>query len=303
VGNISWGGTGKTPVCSYLLSWAEKRGLTPALLTRGYKAKPDVLPLHVKADMAPGKCGDEPLLLAGDHPQSLILVDPVRSRAGQWALARHDPDLFILDDGFQHLKVRRDLDLVLLAPQDLMQGWNRVQPWGTWREGASALRRAGCFMVNCTGLDYKEMLQPAREKLERFGRPVFFFRLQVKGLINAEGLEVRLPDGPYWLVTGVARPERVSREATHAFGRGPQKHVALPDHAAFDRLSVKRILAQARKAGVSGLVCTPKDADKIGEHSREFLILRSSLEFVSPGPKSFAHRLENWWQATHKEKI
>ena len=108
VGNIAWGGTGKTPVVDWLLGWSEARGLRPAVLTRGYKARPPVLPLRVAPGCTVEEAGDEPLMLALEHPASAVLVDPDRRRSGRWAEERLHPDLFVLDDGFQHVKVRRD---------------------------------------------------------------------------------------------------------------------------------------------------------------------------------------------------
>ena len=133
VGNIAWGGTGKTPVVDWLLGWSEARGLRAVVLSRGYKAQPPELPLHVSPSRTPGEAGDEPLMLALEHPSAAVMVDPDRRRSGRWAEERLSPDLFVLDDGFQHVKVRRDLDIVLLRPDDLGDGWGRVIPAGAWR--------------------------------------------------------------------------------------------------------------------------------------------------------------------------
>ena len=84
IGNISWGGTGKTPVTDYLLSWAEECNLRAAVLTRGYKAKPSSLPLRAAPGVPAAECGDEPLMLAARHPDAVVMVDPERNRAGQF---------------------------------------------------------------------------------------------------------------------------------------------------------------------------------------------------------------------------
>ena len=138
VGNIAWGGTGKTPVVDWLLGWSEARGLRAVVLSRGYKAQPPELPLHVSPSRTPGEAGDEPLMLALEHPSAAVMVDPDRRRSGRWAEERLSPDLFVLDDGFQHVKVRRDLDIVLLRPDDLGDGWGRDPRRGMARRPGSA---------------------------------------------------------------------------------------------------------------------------------------------------------------------
>ena len=87
VGNIAWGGTGKTPVVDWLLGWSEVRGLRAVVLSRGYKAQPPELPLHVSPSRTPGEAGDEPLMLALEHPSAAVMVDPDRRRSGRWAEA------------------------------------------------------------------------------------------------------------------------------------------------------------------------------------------------------------------------
>lgn len=78
-------------------------------------------------------------MLALEHPSAAVVVDPDRRRSGRWAEERLSPDLFVLDDGFQHVKVRRDLDIVLLRPDDLGDGWGCVIPAGA--HGAKARKR------------------------------------------------------------------------------------------------------------------------------------------------------------------
>ena len=80
IGNIGWGGSGKTPLTDWLLSWAEGKGLRSVVLTRGYGGKPPSLPFIVKQDSASAESGDEPLYLARRHPHARILVDPKRAR-------------------------------------------------------------------------------------------------------------------------------------------------------------------------------------------------------------------------------
>lgn len=197
VGNIAWGGTGKTPVVDWLLGWSEARGLRAVVLSRGYKAQPPELPLHVSPSRTPGEAGDEPLMLALEHPSAAVMVDPDRRRSGRWAEERLSPDLFVLDDGFQHVKVRRDLDIVLLRPDDLGDGWGRVIPAGAWREGPEALERADVFMIKCSPEAWESLRPACERRLAGFRRPLFSFSLRPGCCARSErtnaGMPTRLP--------------------------------------------------------------------------------------------------------------
>ncbi len=275
VGNIGWGGTGKTPVVDWLLGWAAQEGLRAVVLTRGYKAAPPGLPYLVDAQSGPGEAGDEPLMLARQHPLARVVVDPVRSRAAQWAQEALSPNFFILDDGFQHLAVRRNLDIVLLAPEDLREDWNRVIPAGSWREGAGALSRAHAFVIKADPAQFTTLLPDIRRRLAVFDVPVFGFHLRPTGIVRAccgeDSVSPCLfaPDG-YVLFSGVGNPAQVEATATAFLGRPPVRHHIFADHHRYTADDVDAMVRMARTAGPSGksqqglpLLCTPKDAVKM----------------------------------------
>jgi tetraacyldisaccharide 4'-kinase len=276
VGNIGWGGSGKTPLCGHILSWAGKREEHAVVLTRGYGAKPGRLPLLVTRTADPAQCGDEPLLLARSHPLARVVVDPKRRRSGPWAYERFDPDFVLLDDGFQHLPVARDIDLVLLTPQDLDAGWNRVCPAGTWREGVGALTRASAFLVK-TPVELAEGVARAMTlRLERFGRPAFTFSLKPKGLMRVDGTR-RAPDlgrEDYVLATGIAEPGQAASTAERLLGRPAKAVLPFADHHAFAAPDLLRIHAAAAGAHV---VVTAKDAVKLAKlpGAEGFWVLRT----------------------------
>lgn len=291
VGNIGWGGSGKTPLCGHILRWAGKREEHAVVLTRGYGAKPHRLPLLVTRTENPASCGDEPLLLARSHPLARVVVDPKRTRSGPWAYERFDPDFVLLDDGFQHLPVARDLDLVLLTPHDLGAGWNRVCPAGTWREGARALSRASAFCIKTPqdeagqgGLD-----AAIRHRLEGLEKPVFCFHLKPKGLMRVDGT-VRAADlggEDYVLATGIADPSQAAQTAGALLGREPKALLAFADHHAFRPEDLLRIQTAAAAAGAGHVVVTAKDAVKLAKlpGAEAFWVLRTELEF---GARHFA---------------
>lgn len=313
VGNISWGGTGKTPVTDWLLDWAGARGLRAAVLTRGYGAKAPFRPFPVTADASPAHSGDEPLMLARRHPDALILADPDRNRAARHALNDAlPPDLFILDDGFQHLSTGRHLDLVLLDPDDLGDdlgdnsgdgpgsGWNRVLPAGTWREPAAALRAADAFLIKLDPAAWPDILPILRRRLAPFPRPLFAFRLSPQGL-RAHGHGPLLPasavSGPYLLTSAVGNPDQVRHSAEAFMGRAPEEHLVFPDHHGYRRPE------DARRLSAPGLpvLCTAKDAVKLGSLNLPALYaLDVKADFYAaagPGTDTQAPDFESWWNA------
>lgn len=311
VGNISWGGTGKTPITDWLLGWAESRYRQAAVLSRGYGGKAPHVPLLVTPQLTAGETGDEPLMLALDHPVSAILVDPDRRRAGRHILKTHAPGLFILDDGFQHVAVHRDLDLVLLHLNDLSEGWGKVIPAGTWREGPTALNRAGAFLIKCSPAVFDELVPLFESRLKKLGKPLFSFSLRPKALepVRAYGNThwfvpdsvKEFPNGQsYALVSGVGDPGQVAETVTSFLGYPPERHQIYADHhryTAQDAIFLENL-------GLP-LICTRKDAVKLRElHLSRLWALRVEVVF---GPclwsdKAFPEWLEEWWRKQEKAR-
>jgi tetraacyldisaccharide 4'-kinase len=205
------------------------------------------------------------------------------------------PELILMDDGFQHLSMDRDLDLVLLRPEDLGEQWNRVIPAGSWREPPSALDCAGAFLVKCPP-DAAEALMPlAAQRLERFGKPVFTFSLSPLDLRQVDGEGVVTPaevnSRPYMLVTGVGEPEQVKATVTAYMGYGPDESMIHPDHHRFTFREVEA-MAASRKP----VICTAKDAAKMRLFPcANVWYLRTDLQF---GPSLWTDlAFPDWWNA------
>ncbi len=304
VGNIAWGGTGKTPLTGWLMGWASRQGLRTVLLSRGYKADVRLASIYIKPHHRASEVGDEPLMLAQEHPEIAVLVDPDRRRSGRYALRCLSPDLMLLDDGFQHLPIQRDLDLVLLRPEDLNTEWNRVIPAGSWREGADALTRADAFLVKTDRAGMEQLLPLLRTRLARFQRPVFSFTLQPVRL-EPVGPRAGSPDPlwnrPYVLITGVGNPAQVRDTVTRFLGHPPAQELLFPDHHPYGFRDVERLAQMDMPA-----VCTCKDAVKLRELSPPNLwALRVEVRF---GPalwssSLFPQWLEKWWEGHQKLRI
>ncbi len=260
VGNISWGGTGKTPVTDWLLERCREKKLRAAVLTRGYHSHPPFLPYQVTAESHPSECGDEPLMLARQHPEAAIVVDHDRCRAVRFLCGKICPDIYILDDGFQHCAVKRNLDLVLMDADDLRKdaktsNWNRVIPAGTWRETASALESADAFLVKTSPEEWSSLAESALSRLP--ARPLFAFRMAVRGLRPLAGAAPFTTGNAYIFAAGIGNPQQALATTENFMGYPPRKTFLFPDH--HDFLHEKNAL----EAPGLPVICTAKDAVKL----------------------------------------
>lgn len=305
VGNIAWGGTGKTPITGWLMDWALEHGARPVVLSRGYKADLSIAPVYVKPHHTAREVGDEPLMLALEHPGGIVLVDPNRRRAGRYALRSLSPGMFILDDGFQHLPVRRDLDLVLLRPVDLTSEWNRIIPAGSWRESAAALTRASAFLFKIDKDGLERLLPNLRTRLRAFERPIFSFTLEPVSLDpvspRVSGSPETLREKPYALLAAVGDPRQVRDTVTRFLGHPPDRELIFPDHYSYTFRDADRIA----KYGLP-VVCTRKDAVKLRHLPLENVwALRVEVRF---GPAlwsslTFPQWIDAWWERQNRPAV
>ncbi len=245
VGNLSVGGTGKTPVSRWLLELLRARGRRPALVSRGY-GEDEVL-LHRRWNP------DLPVVTAARR------IDAVREAVALGA------DVCVVDDGFQHRALGRDLDLVLLSVEDPLPV--RLLPRGPYRETTGSLRRAQLALVTFHGRDREgEALEVIHRVSRRRGVPRCMpFPFVPGAWQELDGSPTSEPEGRPLLVTSVARPEAVATMARRA-GITPSGALAFPDHHRYRPAD----LAEIRKAAGSGsVVTTEKDAVKLAPHSTE----------------------------------
>ena len=302
VGNIGWGGSGKTPMAGWLLGWAASKNIPALLLTRGYKAKPVSYPYLVRKGALAEEAGDEPLMLAREYPEARIVVDPVRTRGGRLGIRQYNPGIVILDDGFQHMAVHRHVNLVLLRPDDLTEQWDRVIPRGSWREPKRALKRADAFLIKTGPEGFKRLRPHIDQLLGKYHKPVFSFQVVPVGVSNVLSGESRRDfDGArYILVSGTGDPDQVLSSAKHHLGSSPVKHMRYPDHHAYTKADVLDMQAAAKGLGCDCILCTPKDAVKLGPMcTDEFWQFELRVGF---GPSTIGQKtpFNIWWKGRYE---
>jgi tetraacyldisaccharide 4'-kinase len=248
VGNLAVGGRGKTPVVACVAQLLVETGERPAILSRGYGRRLSDAGVVIVRD-ADGmradldRSGDEPLMLARRLPGVAVLASPDRYVAGRLAEQHLGATVHVLDDGFQHLQLDRDVDLVIVAPEDV-SAEARTLPEGRLREMPDALVAADAVLA----LDGDTLERVAREA------PPATFRLRrmVGGI--AGGPE----PGPVMAVAGIAGPERFFDDLRGA-GHAVVATAAFRDHHRYSRRDLDRLVRTARAAGARRIVTTEKD--------------------------------------------
>ena len=264
VGNLHWGGSGKTPLVAAIASHLRDRGLFPAILSRGYRSSGHgvrVVSVGRGPLLGPLVAGDEPVLLAGDLPGVAVVVSPDRWQAGCHAMERLDPnpDVFVLDDGFSHLKLFRDLDL-LAFPADDPYGAGRLFPGGRLREPLAAVARADAvILTGATGSAGSEFARTLRGL--GFSGPGFTSALRTLEPRLETG-ELLAPGSRVLVVSAVARPERfvAAVRERHLEVAGV---LAFADHHRYPERSLAKIESAWRRARADAVLTTAKDRVKL----------------------------------------
>ncbi|HEY0173543.1 MAG TPA: tetraacyldisaccharide 4'-kinase [Pyrinomonadaceae bacterium] len=282
VGNLTAGGTGKTPLVEWVASALAREGLRVCVLTRGY-GRADESRRVLASDGARvlsevEECGDEPRLLAEKLlGAASVVCDRDRVAAARWARAELGAEVFVLDDGFQHLRIARDLDLVTLDATDPWGG-GHLLPRGRLREPASGLARADCVVI--TRAELAEDIEALRAEVTRLsgGRAaVLTSRVRTRGLMplgefgRAEHeVAARRTSGHSGVAAGepvaafcaVGNP-RAFFEHLRREGFGLSYTRAFADHHAYTAADAEAVSREAAGSGARALLTTAKDAVKL----------------------------------------
>ncbi|MEI9479718.1 MAG: tetraacyldisaccharide 4'-kinase [Deltaproteobacteria bacterium] len=277
VGNITVGGTGKTPLVMALVKGLAKRGIRTAILTRGYKGKK--VSGHVASDgqsifLSPEESGDEPYLMSKTLKGTPVVIGKNRFLAGEKALHQFGVDGVLLDDGYQHLQLHRDLN-ILLIDSNIGFGDRHLLPRGILREPLEQLRRASLILL--TKVDPPEAPRPLEEELRKLhpSLPIFHSHYEPLGLIGPkeEREDLHALQGKNVLaLSGIANPGSFS-SLLKKCGSEVIKEIAFPDHHHYTAYDLRSI--EEKSKGTDYIVTTEKDMVKLNPLNIDRLPIRA----------------------------
>lgn len=293
VGNLVAGGAGKTPLVIAIAEHLVAAGQRVAVLGRGYRASGE----HGLNVIAPGQgstadpavCGDEAVLVAQRAPQVAVLSGADRVRLARTAIERFGSQVLLLDDGFQHWRLARDLDIVVLrAPRPFGNG--RLLPAGPLREPIDSLHRADLVVINRSDGPLVELLPEwlalSRRLVEVAHLPLELVELATGAIRPVEQLRGQR----VLLAAGVARPQSMS-DTVRAVGADLVEIAARPDHHAWSSDEVAALAQRAQQLGAL-LLTSEKDAVKWRSPPPASCALRLVTRFIS-GADELWHRVDS----------
>ncbi len=275
VGNLSIGGSGKTPFAIFLVQKLKEAGFKPGVIGRGYrkKKKGTVVVRDENGRLAgAAEAGDEMRLIA-EKAEVPTVADEKKYRAAKEMESRFDVDCIVVDDGFQHRYLKRDFDIVLLENSDFERPYHI--PKGRLREPLSALRRADAIVVKANFRHFEKIENLAKNGVEiakikpEFGEP--------KDLFGEEKFDFRKKA---LAVSGIARP-KLFLDTLKKIGIKIAKSVSYGDHADYGEAKLRRIAAVCRKSDIDTVITTEKDAVKLVE-SKTFFEVNCFRCYVLP---------------------
>jgi tetraacyldisaccharide 4'-kinase len=265
------GGTGKTPLVELIVRRLTEAGREVVILSRGYgRRRPGAVAVvsdGARVLLGAAEAGDEPVLLARRLRGVPVVVGRDRLRAGEWALRRFAPDVLVLDDGFQQLRLRKDVEVVCL---DARAPWGPggLLPRGSLREPPAALARADLIVL--THADSAAEAERTRLEVRAWapGAPVALAVHDIEGCVEVDGGAARPVEAlrglPILGFAGVAVPEDFRRTLSRP-GAEVRDFVAFPDHHPYGARDLAALEARARAVGAEALVTTEKDAVRLAE--------------------------------------
>jgi tetraacyldisaccharide 4'-kinase len=262
VGNLTMGGTGKTPTVIALGRLLQEAGCSLSVLLRGYKGESVGHPLLVSdGESLLGSsrlAGDEALVIAKNLPRAIVAVGKDRARAGQWVEQRFAVDAHLLDDGFQHLGLYRDLNLLLVDVTDPFGG-DHPPPLGRLRESLDGIRRANAILLTRTqpGQDYRSVT----DRVHGYKPAIPCFRVTQKLIASSSSEDLGLTEGFATLAfAGIAHPaqffDSLERQGIKLAGA-----LSFPDHHRYTARDLRHIKDRCKEQGIERVVTTEKDAE------------------------------------------
>ncbi len=267
IGNLTLGGTGKTPMTMWIADILKKKGFKPAVLTRGFKSTGNNIRIVINDGntlIDVNNTGDEPMLMAQKMKEIPIIIGKNRYKSGIMAEKKFDPEIFLLDDGFQHLKLERDLNILLLNG-DRPFGNGKIFPAGILRESLTSIKRADIIVVTKTDNSSEKIIKEVRNYSKA---PVFLMKYRVLCLRRIDEKGIILPEEMPSLksvaFSGIADHKYFIKTLTNSDIRIID-YIKFADHYNYKKRDLEKIISIFKKSKADIIITTGKDAVKIKE--------------------------------------
>lgn len=275
VGNLTIGGTGKTPVVGLLAKLLLEAGYRPSILTRGYRGKGEAAGALISDGSAilcgPEVAGDEAYLLATQTPGAVVAVGKNRRDSGRTIERRFRNVVHLLDDGFQHLRLYRDLDLLLIDASRPLEDL-RLLPAGSLREPLTSSSRADAILLTRSHLVRGDQLRRYEQAIGRLNpqAPVFRFFHEASAPVEIttgdEKQMDELQNRPVLALAAIGNPEQFLADLDRLAYRA-QRKLIFRDHHCFSQADLEHILAICEKENLKAIITTEKDAVRLKQLS------------------------------------
>ncbi len=270
VGNLTTGGTGKTPIVSLVVQQLQQSGRSPGIISRGYRS-------------VDGQANDEKLVLERLCPGVPHEQHASRIQAAQVLMEGHSVDVIVMDDGFQHRQFHRNLDIVLIDATNPF-GYGYLLPRGLLREPLSSLRRSDVVLITRADMvsaeDLNEIEQQVRDVAPQLGEHIYRVEFQATSLIDGTGQRFALShfaDQPALLISGIGNPEAFETTCLRS-GLKIAGTLWFPDHHHFSARDLHRIMEHRENLQAARVVTTLKDLVKL-PNTADFLALEITANF------------------------
>ncbi len=311
IGNLTVGGTGKTPMTIYMAKLIKSLGYKVAIISRGYKGGAEktggIVSNGHTIFMEPEKAGDEPFMMAAKLENIPVVVDQNRYKAGWLAIKEFNPDVIVLDDAFQHLNLKRDIDIVLLDCGRPF-GNNYLLPRGILREPISALKRGDAFVLTRSDSVSDYIRQVTVDKIQNLasGRPVFrSFHVPnlykpVNGRKSMQGIELQsfapdlLHERRVVAFSGLAGNNDF-RRTVESLKCNLIDFFGFPDHHKYTEMDLQTIIQSSITAQAEFILTTEKDYVRIsGKTSWPVELVAVGIElFLGDDERAFIDFIKN----------
>lgn len=286
IGNITVGGTGKTPTVDFLLRHFGKLGIKSGVVSRGYRSR-NPGPIVVTAEgrelsFCADEFGDEPTMIKWRNPNVPVVIGRDRVEACKF-LIQKEPDVqcILADDAFQHWRLKRNLDVVVLDATERPEAYNFL-PLGRARESFEALKRAQFILINKTNLGNSKNIEFLMSNLKSFKeKNILKFQYRITGLRGLKSGDVQnnVRSRKYYIVSGIGRSGTFRSLLQKDLGIDIVGEFQFPDHFSYEINSIQKIMMEARKSGADRILMTEKDAVKFQRWAHDEFVY-SELEMV-----------------------